>query len=120
MDQIDVEDLNPGIRKTVLWLNSIGFETCDSGDGETHDYECDRDQAYVVMQVDPSKLISESHRLEIALADRGVAIEAMSIEHAPCIQATYDPANEIALIELMCVSDRVLFGDEKVSSEVKS
>lgn len=36
-------NLNPGIARTVQWLNSQGFMTTDSGDGATHDHECDRD-----------------------------------------------------------------------------
>jgi hypothetical protein len=36
-------NLNPGIAKTVALLNWMGYRTTDSGDGETHDHECDRD-----------------------------------------------------------------------------
>lgn len=30
-----IEALDPGIRRTVLWLRQMGFETTDSGDGRS-------------------------------------------------------------------------------------
>ena len=45
-------DINPGIRRTVEWLNAHGFRTTDSGDGVTHMAECDRGYAYVSIIID--------------------------------------------------------------------
>ena len=51
------DDLNPGIRQTVQLLRDHGFETCDSGDGETHDRACDRPHGYVVMTIDRHAIV---------------------------------------------------------------
>ena len=34
---LDYDQLDPGIRKTVRWLRSLGYETTDSGDGRSKD-----------------------------------------------------------------------------------
>ena len=63
LTDVEMDSLNPGIRHTVQTLRAWGFMTLDSGDGETHQFECDRDCPYVVIRVDPEKLADESHRL---------------------------------------------------------
>lgn len=107
-----LNDLNPGIRRTVLWLRSHGFATCDSGDGKTHDYSCDRNHPYVVMRVAPDDMVPRT--LDLVKLLGMVGLEVVSVGHgfnsdgdslAPCIQASYDPANGIALIDLMGVCD---------------
>lgn len=105
--QIDLEQLNPGIRRTVAWLREQGFETCDSGDGKTREHECDRDHAYVVISVRPIEIVNAAQRLQFVLAKRDIYIDAIG-EGAPCIQASYDPANGLAFIDLMHVDDVVL------------
>lgn len=100
--------INPGIKKTVEWLNLKGFKTCDSGDGKTHDFECDRDYPYVCMLVDPEKLISETNRLsDLLLHELNLEVYSVSLERTPCIQATYDPTNRFGIIDLMYVDDKV-------------
>lgn len=107
-------DINPGIVRTVKWLRSHGFATCDSGDGVTHAHSCDRDHAYVVIRAEGLALITESLRLCAML--RAVAIEVVPQAQAfddggliaPCVQASYDPADGIALIDLMGVCDSML------------
>ncbi len=103
-------DLNPGIRRTVAWLNGKGWTTTDSGDGETHDFECDRPNAYVVIRLkDPETLAVEAHRLLVALREeQGINLEAVNDDGRPCLQASYDPANGLALLDLMNVSDKLL------------
>lgn len=121
MSELDVEELNPGIRRTVTFLNMKGFETCDSGDGKTHDYECDRSYPYVIMQVEPAeKLIEECRRLRTVLAEIGLDVPEQSPEvGSPAIQGTYDPANDIAFIDLMGVNDAMLFDGKKPEEERK-
>ena len=112
--------LNKAIRRTVAWLNDKGFYTCDSGDGNTHDFECDRDYAYVVVEVmDPARLVGEARRLRNVLNSHGVVtspINPVDDEFVqgdvakPCIQASYDPENDAAFIELMFVDDALMFG----------
>ena len=59
-----MDKLNPGIVKTVKMLNDAGYTTTDSGDGETHDYECDRDVGYVVVVLkDNADLVQECHNV---------------------------------------------------------
>jgi len=55
--------VNPGIVKTVEWLRSHQFSTCDSGDGKTHDFECDQPYPYVYMEVAAEDLAYEADRL---------------------------------------------------------
>lgn len=100
--------INPGIRKTVEWLNSQGFPTVDSGDGETHDYTCDRDYPYVTIRVvDYTTLIVETERLLAAIKPRVAGCVDVGFD-GPSIQASYDPVNHIALIDLMHVTDKLL------------
>ena len=106
---VDYDELNPGIRETVRWLRSLGFETIDSGDGETHEYECDRDGAYVCILCRSSALAKEARRLMRALLDRGIMVGPV-YEGTTHIQASYDPANGFAVIELVGVTDAMLGG----------
>lgn len=109
------QDLNPGIRRTVTWLRGHGFATCDSGDGETHAHSCDRGYPYVSVLCDAAHVIDECHRLAQLLGDAG--IDLVPLGHGldgagrairPCIQATYDPAVRVALIDLMGLRDAML------------
>ena len=104
---IDYDELNPGIRETVRWLRSLDFDTVDSGDGETHEYECDRDEPYVVVRCHGLLLCGEADRLARALRHRGIDLSPV-YEGPVYIQASYDPANEIAVIELVGVKDDML------------
>jgi hypothetical protein len=103
-----VPPLNPGIVKLVTLLYQNGFYTCDSGDGKTHDYECDRDHAYVSMTVDPDRLVEETRRLQRVLRDHGVELFPQSPEDRPFVQASFDPANEFAVIDLCFVDDTMI------------
>lgn len=104
---------NPGIRRTVAWLKECGFETHDSGDGKTHEHECDRDHAYVVMVVDPMVLIGEATRLVMLLESKGLRCDSIG-GAAPCIQASFDPMwPDIGTLDLMNVDDALLFPERK-------
>lgn len=114
MNDIDYDTLNHGISKTVRWLRSQGFETMDSGDGKTHEYECDRDEPYVVMGCYGHDLKQNADRLMHALVDIGITVSPIGL--GPIyIQATYDPVNELALIDLVGVDDSVLEGNNEAS-----
>lgn len=104
-------NLNPGIVKTVALLNAHGFPTSDSGDGETHDFECDREEAYVVILLeDRHQLASEADRLRDLLRQHGVILNP--VDEDPFVQADYDPANGIACIQLVGCKDSMLtWGD---------
>lgn len=102
------KQLNPGIAETVHWLNERDFQTCDSGDGKTHDYGCDRPHAYVVMVVDPRELIGEARRLRLELAKVGIEVGSLNDRGEPSIEATYDPGDDTALLDLCFVDDELL------------
>lgn len=104
-------DLNPGIRRSVQLLRSWGYETVDSGDGETHQYECDREYPYVAITIGPHALVSGSSRLARLLSERGIPVEPIGpepLDGGVMIQATYDPANNTAIIDVLGLHDRLL------------
>lgn len=108
-----IEGLNPGIVKLVTKLREAGFNTCDSGDGETHEFDCDRDYGYVSILVpDKNDLVSETDRLEQLLTSWGIVAIPMTMEDPPegcCnIDAGYEPCNELAIIDIRYVHDRML------------
>jgi hypothetical protein len=102
-----MSEINPGIRATVEWLRKRDFNTCDSGDGETHDFECDLSIPYVYMIVDPATiLISETDRLAFLLeSEKGIKLQPMDEELSgkPTIQANYNPQDGVATICLFNV-----------------
>jgi len=109
----DITDipLNENIKFTVEFLQKAGFVTVDSGDGETHACECDRDYAYVSIRVRAHNMLSEADRLCALLKTHGIDIyELRSKDYEednvpPCIQATYDPGDGSANIDLMYLDD---------------
>lgn len=107
---IDFAALNPGVRRLVRVLREAGFDTCDSGDGATHDHECDRSYPYVVIRVRPAEMAEEARRLRKVLRAFGCAVDtAIGMDESePAIQATYDPVNDIATIDLTGVTDAAL------------
>jgi hypothetical protein len=117
MRDVDLTTLNPGIRRTVAFLRANGFETIDSGDGRTHEYECDQPTAYVHMLVaTPDDLISETQRLYDVLGDRIVfrdpVMDGDTVTLGPMVEAHYSPRDGIATISLWHVDDALLEGHQ--------
>ena len=109
LTQAEVDGLNPGIRRLVVWLRANGFDTCDSGDGQTHDHACDRSYPYVTILVPKWELVAQADRLNRLLVEVGVPIRSISEERmGGAIQASYDPADGSAVIDLTGVSDKDL------------
>lgn len=101
MNDIDFSALNPGIRKTVEFLRSNDFNTIDSGDGETHTFECDLGIPYVHIQVDPDRLVAETRRLAGLLKTVGVVVEAQNEEGtAPTVEASFEPVSGLGIISM--------------------
>lgn len=101
--------INPGITKVVKLLNDNGFTTVDSGDGETHDFECDRPYGYVVIRTYPECLIGEAKRLAELLRKHGVKMAPLGPEDNLCfIQANYSPVDGLALIDVRYITDKCL------------
>jgi hypothetical protein len=88
--------LNPGIRGAVRFLRALGWETCDSGDGETHAYACDREEAYVVIQLPPetlgSSLTCATERVWKQLGEPSATRIA--------VQCSWSPQDGMAFIDL--------------------
>jgi len=112
----EIPDLNPGIVETVYWLRSLGFNTCDSGDGKTHLMEGDRDYTNVSIRISPDRIVVESHRLrEMLLLRLGPKaleppqpFDGTIPDLPPTIQASYDPENQIAILDLLYADDYTL------------
>lgn len=106
-----MSEINPGIRRTVALLNANGYETCDSGDGETRDFECDRDDPYVVVKLFVGSVgdsfIYRTRRLLKLLTDQGIQVHEVGMG-LPCIQASYDPVNNVGVIDITGIHDRML------------
>lgn len=118
LPMIDLLGLNPGIRVTVAVLRNAGFDTCDSGDGSTHEHGCDLDQPYVHIVVPKSRLIEETDRLFRLLQERGVKLDAMNEDNtAPTVQASYDPVAKAATISVFNVK---LAGSTEVRKETQA
>lgn len=88
-----VRALDEGVRDLVVWLRAQGFETTDSGDGVSKP-PVGRvfDVPHVFIRVAPDDLFSETARLVRAFAERG--------GEEPTIEATYRPADGVALVGL--------------------
>ena len=82
-----VMDINPGIRELVSRLNAAGFKTVDSGDGETHDFECDRSYGYVVVLAPPTSLARTAEEIRKPASTRMTPL-VRSVTH-------WDPTTEI-------------------------
>jgi hypothetical protein len=102
--------MNPGITKTVALLNAHGFDTCDSGDGETHDYSCDRERGYVVVRLRSDQpLEASADSVAALLKAHGAPVgEPVSDSGGVIIQANYCPHDGIRLIDVEGIHDRML------------
>lgn len=101
MSEPDYSKMNPGIVETVKFLRQHGFNTTDSGDGETRDWDCDLGLPYVHMKVDPDSIALEAQRLMAVLKTKGVEIVEPDEEGtSQNIQATYDPVTDLAYLSL--------------------
>jgi hypothetical protein len=119
MDEINYDELDPGVRNLVRWLRHPDhcFYTTDSGDGVSK-FKDDPDYAalpypHVVIVVDDhSELCREADRLrQLLWIDHGIEAKPMGPEDDFCepnIQATYDPTDGTAVIILVNVDDSML------------
>lgn len=112
---LDLETLDPGIRRTVAWLRAHGFNTTDSGDGVTKlaadpPMECALDYPHVAILVEPHDLVDAADRLLALLLAAGVSMPVPSMDvFRPCIEASYCPVQGAALIVLCGVNDAMLY-----------
>lgn len=114
------DTLNPGIARTVAWLRANGFDTTDSGDGEMHEHDCDRGYPYVSMRGTEA----DARRLAGLLRGLGIALppstEVWAIgRDAPqgvSVSYSYDPADDVGIVDLAGLCDAVLPADAPTAS----
>lgn len=96
------------IQDVVEFLQSERFNTVDSSDGETHEDECDCDMPYVAISVKHSSLLDyHANRVKYALQRSGIEPTPVG-EDGVSIQATFDPVDDTALIEVIGLTDSML------------
>jgi hypothetical protein len=105
-EKLDIESIDPGLRRTVLWLKSLGFHT----EAAT---ENDADQsglAFVHVRTTPERLIPDADRLCKALRQIGALVcKAETFEGAGCwVAATYEPVDSGAVLTLVGFDDSAL------------
>lgn len=104
-------DVDPRMRTLVEALRYNGFETTDSGFGDS-DMECAMPWPHVAMVVPPVALVEEACRLRDVLADLGVDVVPLREDMlGASIQAGYCPALDMATLLLTGVTGADL-GDE--------
>lgn len=105
LPEIDYSQLDDGIRDTVRWLRSLGFDTTDSGDGKKRDMECFIDQPNVFMLIggpqalDPAHWMAETYRLLHAVSMRGIEVDP------GMVTLSWDPVQGTAILCLLGVDD---------------
>lgn len=101
MGELDLSQLDPGIRGAVAWLRMHGFDTTDSGDGVSKPGdERVLDIPHVFMVVAPEHLVAEADRLLSLLLENGVDVDQIGCEVAS-IEASYDPVSGTGVITLL-------------------
>lgn len=112
-DDINYDELDPGIRETVRWLRSLEFETTDSGDGVTKGAD-GWETPHVYMQTDSRHLLSDAHRLLFILNESRIEVAEVG-SAAVQIQATYDPANMSAWLAVLGLDDAKLLASDALA-----
>ncbi len=109
MPALDLSLLDPGVRAFVGFLRAKGFETTDSGDGAAK-LGGPMDDGFEVLPFphvfirvhEATELLSEADRLLRVLAEAGIEVLPGTID------ATYDPADRVALIALIDDADQYM------------
>lgn len=98
---VPYEQLDPGIRETVRWLNNRGFKTTDSGDGRTKPRSARTVEGpHVFITTTPDQMRAEADRLWGDLQFLG----RVGRSYAQ-VEASYDPGIKSAVILLSGVED---------------
>lgn len=111
MRDINYDELNPRIRKTVEWLRNAGFETTDSGDGVTNaenGMEGTLPIPHVHIRVAPEKVVEEARRLLQFVKDAGINLNPTVGDWHAWVETVYVPIQHIAIVTLYNVLDENL------------
>lgn len=93
--------INPGVERLVAWLNAKGFQTTDSGDGEAHDFPCDREGPYVVIVARKGEQVaSDLHQRLVELCGR--------IPPGVQIQYNFSPLDGWRFVDLTGLRDEMI------------
>lgn len=105
-----MNEINPGIRRVVELLNANGYATCDSGDGKTRDFECDRPNGYVVVRLPTGcDLVDATHNVFSTLCARTTAAGNLRMWNGEIkVTGNYDPVDQICLIDVDGITDEDL------------
>lgn len=117
-EDFDPEELDPGVRRLVLWLRGLGFDTTDSGDGRTKlaagfDEGSALPYPHVAICVEPENLVRDADRLaDLLQEEHGIEVGPTPPEppDPPRIEASYDPSTGTAMLLLLHVDDSMLRG----------
>lgn len=120
MKEIDYDALDPGIRETVRWMRSHGFETTDSGDGVTKlaaGWSRDEvlDVPHVHARVDPFDLVRQADRLVSLVNGEGPGRLGLPFESGQLwsVEASYHPVQSVAVLSLIGVNDDAIAAAKK-------
>lgn len=103
---IDYGTINPGVRELVRLLRDNGFDTYDSGDGTTREFECDLGIPYVHIVADPLFITTDSNRLVFVLEQQGVVLTSHNEDgNAKTVDAAYNPIDKTAVLTVWGVTD---------------
>lgn len=103
--ELDVSQLDEGIRDLVVLLRENGFETTDSGDGsKAMDMDCAVDVPHVYMKGDLETAKAESTRLMKLLESHSVLFDG----EVTSIEVSYSPVDDICMLAVFGVTDDML------------
>lgn len=111
MTALNYDELDPGIREVVRFLNEAGFTTTDSGDGVTKppDEDCVIPVPNVHIPVPATVAVAESHKVMQLLEGCGVMFDPTHPDDPePSIQLTYSPTDETAIVSVYGLNDSLL------------
>jgi hypothetical protein len=96
-----MDDLDPGICKTVNLLCAAGFDTTDSGDGVSKpDMACALPYPHVFAIVDPARMVEEAQRL----LDLVSCYADMNLP-GRAVEVSYSPIDGVAVLMLIGLRD---------------
>lgn len=115
MDDLNYDDLDPGIRRTVRWLRSLGY-SIDIGDSEIRAADIYGKHvvtsSLLVMHSEPAALVRSAEALTGSLKlmlEDGDLLEAHQEENSGVfLSAIFDPVGWRARIELYNLDDSFL------------
>jgi len=103
LTKMTIANLNPEIRDLVVWLNEMGYETTDSGDGTNHTngMEGALEFPHIAVLFNPNQsrwqnAILQARDLHKELKERGIKFGYLDKD--PIIELHYNPEDDTALI----------------------